>query len=253
MNNMDLFSYLLGKKSSGGGGDFSEYFQIPYSVRVNREYIGGWADFVVKLPKMEKTFSNCSYLFQGYKGETIDLSGYETDNFANCDNMFAYCYNLKTIDISHFDLSRCGITKSMFNGCGALETLLLPSNFCENSSSVNGGSMFYGCSKLVSAPLFNTSHFGDMSQMFRMCSNLENLPLYNTSNVESMSYMFANCLKLTDTSIDNILQMCINATKYSGEKKLTALSFTASMASASRIQALPHYQDFINAGWTIGY
>lgn len=59
--------------------------------------------------------------------------------------------------------------------------------------------------------------------------------------------------KLTDASLDNILQMCINATSYTETKTLAELGLSNYRASVSRVEALPHYQDFLNAGWTIGY
>ena len=65
--------------------------------------------------------------------------------------------------------------------------------------------------------------------------------------------MFYSCPKLTDKSIDNILKMCINAISYSGVKTLQILGFSSNDYPASRIQELPSYQDFIDAGWTIGY
>ena len=80
---------------------------------------------------------------------------------------------------------------------------------------------------------------------------MENIPLLNAASATNMDYMFVGCEKLTDTSLDNILQMCISATNYTGTKTLAQLSINdATVYPASRIQALPHYQDFINAGWT---
>jgi hypothetical protein len=96
-----------------------------------------------------------------------------------------------------------------------------------------------------------------MQKMFQNCYNLASVPLLDTSAItgsSSFASMFTNCYNLTDTSLDNILQMCINATGYTGNKTLSALGFTNStIYSESRIQALPHYQAFVNAGWTIGY
>ena len=92
-----------------------------------------------------------------------------------------------------------------------------------------------------------------MGAMFSFCSYLTTIPLLDTSNVTNMADMFYHTYNLTDTSLDNILQMCINASVYTGTKKLSTLGLTSTNYPASRIQALTHYQDFINAGWTIGY
>ena len=67
-----------------------------------------------------------------------------------------------------------------------------------------------------------------------------------------MYRMFFYCFSLSDTSLDNILQMCINATSYTATKTLNHIGIYLDTYPASRIQALPHYQDFLDAGWTIG-
>ena len=36
-------------------------------------------------------------------------------------------------------------------------------------------------------------------------------------------------------------------------KNLSEQGFTSANYPATRIQALPHYQDFVSAGWSIGY
>lgn len=55
------------------------------------------------------------------------------------------------------------------------------------------------------------------------------------------------------TAIDNILQSCITATSYTGVKNLLGLGFSSTYYPSADIQALPHYNDFISAGWAIGY
>lgn len=141
--------------------------------------------------------------------------------------------------------------------------------------------MFYGAYSLISVALFDMSSVTKASEMFRDCHSLKSIPKFNTSNVTTMNRMFANCYSLTtvpflDTSstagaggitsmfenvnnltnesLDNILQMCITATLFTGTKNLVSLGIRNSVSyPTSRIQALPHYQDFLDAGWTIGY
>lgn len=81
--------------------------------------------------------------------------------------------------------------------------------------------------------------------------SLEEIPQLNTSNTIGMSNMFYSCNKLTDTSIDNILQFCITSKRENGTLKY--LGFDSVVYPINRIEALPHYQDFLDAGWTIGY
>lgn len=102
-------------------------------------------------------------------------------------------------------------------------------------------------------PLIDTSNVVQFNNAFSECTNLTTIPIYDTSKANSLSNMFMATDNLNDTSLDNILQMCINAVLYNGTKTLYQLGLRSNAYSVSRIQALPHYQDFINAGWTIGY
>lgn len=129
--------------------------------------------------------------------------------------------------------------------------LIMP--LVDTSNVTNMHSIFQN-SSLISLPLLDTHNVTDMGSMFYYCTNLKTVPLLNTSSVTNVSYMFYYCNILNNTSLDNILQMCINATSYTGTKTLNTLGITnTTYYPVSRIQALPHYQDFINAGWTIGY
>lgn len=116
--------------------------------------------------------------------------------------------------------------------------------------------MFQNCENLITIPQINTSNVTDMRYMFSGCTALSQVPLLNTSSLRgsnAFNNMFLNCPSLTTQSLDNVLQMCINATSYSSTKTLAKLGFTSTNYPAATIQALPHYQDFIDAGWTIGY
>lgn len=121
-----------------------------------------------------------------------------------------------------------------------------------NMSNVIDMQYFASYSKTTLVPLYNTSDVTSMYYAFQNCSNLSDVPLLDTSKVTNFRNMFQNCPNLTDQSLDNILQMCINSLVGSG-KTLARLGFVSTNYPASRIQALSHYQDFIDAGWTIGY
>ncbi len=115
-------------------------------------------------------------------------------------------------------------------------------------------SLFGNFSRLTTVSLFDTSNNTSFYYMFSGCTNITNIPAYNTSKVTNFQNMFNNIgNKLTDTSLDNVLQMCIGATSYTGTKTLAQLGLNNYRAPVSRVEALPHYQDFLNAGWTIGY
>lgn len=112
--------------------------------------------------------------------------------------------------------------------------------------------MFLSC-YVVSVPLFDTGKVQNMSEMFSTCRNLTTIPQFNTGKVTNFQNMFSSTVHLTDESLNNILLMCINASSYAGTKTLARLGITSTYYPASRIQALSAYQDFIDAGWTIGY
>lgn len=102
-------------------------------------------------------------------------------------------------------------------------------------------------------PLIDTSMATSMEGMFNSNNELVYIPVLNTSKVTTMDYMVENNYNLSYETINNILEMCINAKLYASTKTLIALGFVKNYYSKSRIQNLPNYQRFINAGWTIGY
>lgn len=125
----------------------------------------------------------------------------------------------------------------------------------DTSSNTSLNSTFRNCFALLEVAKFSTDNITNMENAFYGCSALRTVPEFNTSKVTKFSSMFANSNLLTDESLNNILKMCINASSYTGAKTLTTLGFQNNIGTypASRFQALPNYQDFINAGWTIGY
>ena len=218
---MELFSYLLGKKSGGGGGggaDLSDYFQPTIDSHGVLPMVKNIPDTTI----VEGT--DLTSAFHAYKGTTIPLL--DTSNVLVMTSMFSNCPNLITIPLL-------------------------------NTSKVNNmTTMFLDCSSLKSIPLLDTSSVLaiNMSSMFSGCTNLETVPVLNTSNITSMNNMFAGCTSLSDASLDNILQMCINSkVTMQSRKKLSNVGLTAENYPVSKIQALPHYQGFIDAGWIIGY
>lgn len=117
-------------------------------------------------------------------------------------------------------------------------------------------SMFRGCSSLVTAPFYDMKDVIEAQGMFRECTALENVPVYDTSNITTsagFTLMFYGCPNLTEESLDNILQMCINATGYVGNKTLYELgiNYNSDYYDEDMIRSLPHYNQFINAGWKI--
>ena len=160
-------------------------------------------------------------------------------------------YNYSKDIYDNWDSSQTSLS-SKFNGNKNL--VYMPLVDTSNATNMNG--MFGYCSNLKEIPSIDTSKVVNMGAMFGSCSNLTTVSVLNMKSIEgaySIQGMFSSCPKLTDTSLDNILQTCIGATLYTGTKTLVRLGIDSTNYPATRIEALPHYQDFIDAGWTIGY
>jgi surface protein len=125
----------------------------------------------------------------------------------------------------------------------------------DTSNVTNFSNMFDGCKIITTIPKFDTSSATSMKTMFNGCTKLENVPVLDTSNLSGSNLLqnaFSSCYSLNNTSLDNILQMCINTPpSYTGTKTLAKLGFNSTYQPATTIQGLPHYQDFIDAGWSI--
>lgn len=169
---MDLFSYILGKKSGGGGSNIAT---IDPSLKTYYSTSNGLVSIISKV-------------------ETIDL--------------------------------------------GEMTTL---SGFFKN------------CINLESLPQIDTKNVTTFSNMCVNCYALKNVPIYDTTSLTTMASCFNMCAALTDESLDNILQMCINASSYTATKTLNAIGIKSSNYAASRIEALSHYSDFTTAGWSTGF
>ena len=114
------------------------------------------------------------------------------------------------------------------------------------------------CPNLIEVKNLNTTGVTNFRAAFYNCGQLTTVDMFDTSSGTNFEKMFGVCYFLTDASLDNILQMLASATNYTGTKTFAYVFELNSTVGnryypASRLQALPHYQDFIDAGWTIGY
>lgn len=162
------------------------------------------------------------------------------------NHMFEYCSSL--MEIAELDYSQATYLDYIFDGCSKLTII---SNFNTRGRLQYA---FLDCKKLET--ISGNINTKNLQLAFSGCINLKNIPVIYTRDLGSNAFRntFLNCTSLTDTSLDNILQTCINATTYSGTKTLSHLGIKdTTIYPTSRIEALPHYQDFLNAGWTIGY
>lgn len=221
---MDITSYLLGKNASGGGGGGLDWSAIGYD----------------STPK--SVVYDYNYAKEIY------------DNWTPATDLSSKFQNNKTIVFMPLvDTSIATTMTNMFDNCSNLTSVPL----LDTSNVTNMNFMFLSCYNLVSIEKFDTSKVTTMRQMFSGCSKLTTIPKFDTSSLNGSLSFFnifsSDTINLSNESLNNILQMCIGATSYTGTKTLYQLGFRSTNYPVSRIEALPSYQDFIDAGWTIGY
>ena len=213
------------------------------------------SEFDTEITNLPSGGSSRAWSAIGYNGEPKSLQemfDYSKEIYDNWDNTIIdltskFSRDKKLIWFPLVDTSNVTNMTSMFYYCASLKEV--PQLNTSNVTAMS--SMFINCTSLTEIPQFDTSNVTNMGYMFYNCTSLEEIPQFDTSNVIGMSNMFSSCNKLTDTSIDNILQFCITSKIENGTLKY--LGFNSNDYPINRIEALPHYQDFLDAGWTIGY
>lgn len=121
----------------------------------------------------------------------------------------------------------------------------------DTSQLTNCGGLFQNSQNLIFVPMLDISNATDIAFMFGDCTNLIYIPVLNTSKVVDMLGTFSRCPKLSDKSLNNILQMCINAISYREDKTLEHIGL--SEEQAQKCATLSNYTAFTEAGWTTGY
>ena len=189
-------------------------------------------------------YTNANAGFQTFRA-LQEVIGLDCTTITNMNRMFYYCENL--IDAELLNSGNVTTLTEMFYCCFAL----VDAPTFDTSSVTTMSSMYYQCSSLVNAAEFNTSKVSKMDKMYYNCKKLVSVPVYDTSKVTTMVAMFTSCSNLSDESLNNIMQMCINATSYTATKTLKSVGLTT--AQATRCQSLSNYQAFLDAGWQTGF
>ena len=145
-----------------------------------------------EVKSMSRMFAYC------YSLKSLDLSHFDTQNVTDMSLMFWTCTSLTSLNLSHFDTQNVTNMRNMFYRCEALTSLDLSNFNTSNVTRMTG--MFTCCNLLTSLNLsnFETSKVTDMFQMFYLCKTLTSLDISNfdTQNVSDMSQMFLQCRKL---------------------------------------------------------
>jgi len=268
----DYYTTSIGGGSQSSSGILQSIKSIPSNLQcsTNMSYAFYNCKQLTTVPQLDTSnVTNMSNMFS-FCEKLTSVAPLDTSSATNMSSMFYRCLVLKTIP--QLDTSSATDLSGLFAMCQQLTTIPQQLN---TSNVTNMNNMFNNCRALRSFPQMDTSNVTSMTMMFSYCqyttipqmntskvTNMSNMfdnakslniPVLDTSSVTNMSNMFYNCQYMSDDTLNNVLQMCINATSYTGTKTLAALGFASNYYSASRIQGLTKYQDFINAGWTIGY
>lgn len=189
--------------------------------------------------------TNMSYMFRNCINlQVIPLL--DTSSATDMDYMFDNCTNLQTVSL--LDTSSVTSMSGTFSNCTNLQTIPL----LNTSKVTEMSSTFSNCTNLQTVPLLDTSSVTRMGGMFRGCSNLTSIPLLDTSSASNISGTFSNCPLLSDDSLNNILQMCINAVNISSKYK-TLKYVGLSSEQATKCTTLSNWNACTTAGWTTGY
>ena len=141
------------------------------------------------------------------------LDNLNTSNVTDMSNMFAYCMELPSLNLSSFNTGKVTNMSNMFHRCDGLTSVNVSSFNTENVTNMY--MMFGECKKLSSLDLsgFNTENVTTMKQMFYQDLSLKNLDIssFKTPKVTNMSLMFKQCpvgsLDLNGFDTKNVIDM----------------------------------------------
>lgn len=229
--------------------DYSETTATADDIRLgktaysNGEKITGQLEIIENLTKY---INNCSGLFDSNTNIT-HLNGFDCSSATSLRSMFNACSNLETVTLVNVT-SKVTDFDNLFQNCSKLK---------EASISGNPGAKcliqctFSGCSSIERVSLPSTIKPKWISYMFARCEKLVDIPIMDTSELLSITDCFSSVPNLSDESLNKILLMFANATKYTDTKTLRKAGLSSDQAT--RCQSLSNYQAFIDAGWTTGY
>ena len=170
----------------------TEFEILKDPVNVYLHYIGSGIN--VTNPKGNVS---CYRMFENFKGTSLDLSNFDTDNVRDMSFIFNKCYYLEHLNLSNFNTNKVTDMGNMFYNCTNLKTLNV-SNF-DTSNVTNMEDMFYAC---VNLKKLNVSNFDTRNvmymDMFMNCKSLKELDIssFYIDNTKMLDNMFWNCINL---------------------------------------------------------
>ena len=147
---------------------------------------------------------NCSKLFEHWNN-IYTVPNLDTSNTIDMIEMLQNCQSLQ--NIPNFNTSKVINMQGMFYNGWNLTSV---PNF-DMGNVLNMQGMLGNCYKLKEVPNFDTSRVINMRNAFGRCYNLINIPQLNTSNVTNITILVQYCNNLSNTTIQNIINMCLNS------------------------------------------
>ena len=157
-----------------------------------------------------------SYAFGGNKGTDyfLNMSIFDGGNILNAskvrvmDFMFRNCINLRSIDVSNWDMSHVESTTCMFSSqssVGAMKLSSLDVSEWDTSSLKNLDSMFQRCSALTHLDVskWDVSSAKSLSTVFTSCTKLEEVDVssWDTSACKDMLGIFQMCSSVRELNL----------------------------------------------------
>ena len=220
-----------------------------------------------KLSEMSHMFADCTNL--------VNIPDFDTSNIINISSMFFNCTSLidiprfnysvisfadyafanckKLTEISNLELNMAYEVSGMFSNCINLVnvTNLSIGKYTDRYDAIYAGQIFRGCTNLVNVINLDIKPYSGYG-MFSECYSLANISEFDTSNMQDMSGMFSFCNNLSSDSIQNIINMCLNATNVFPYAKTLMIMDSASPLYQTIFD--PSYYDnrlaeLTDAGW----
>lgn len=198
---------------------------------------------LVYLPKLDMTNVTTA---RNFIRECTNLKSIPAIITPNVTDMYCFCYRDTSLEhVEFFNTSKVLNFQYMFALCSKLvEIPLYDTSLATTINSMVTGTL------IKTVPSFNTPNVENMAYMCDGCSELVNFPVLDVTKVTTMENMFRDCPKLSDTSLNNILDMCAHTTSaMTMQKRLSNLYLSG--AQINRCQLLSNWSSAQANGWTV--
>ena len=242
---------VAGTLSGGSGGDTPDYRYMNGTVdRAGLKAIG-WTDEDILTYEQNAphyTWQNDQYKVSDENKALYLLDDPNPDSYKNNPNItfvpkknmesyfakYRGFYGMKYIKgIPFYDTSNATDVGSLFSGCSSLITI--PP--IDTSKAANVSYLFYGCSSLTTVPELNLSSATNVSYLFYGCSRLTTIPSIDTSKATDVSNLFSGCNSLTTVPSLNLSSATDVSNLFSGCNSLTTVP-SLNLSSATDVSNL---------------